>query len=64
MSITNTILIVAGALVILIGLAAFFNPSFTRLINVPGGPKLKAIGSIIIGVVLLIIGLIIKFPAK
>ena len=62
MGTANIILVIAGVIVTLLGIAAFFNPSFTRIINFPGGPKLKAIGSIIIGVIILIIGLIIKFP--
>ncbi len=60
MSLSNTILIVAGIIVIIIGLAAFINPNFSRLINAPGGPRLKASIAIIVGVILSIIGLIIK----
>lgn len=63
MGITNTILIVVGVFVTLIGLAAFFNPSLTRWINAPGGPKLKAIIAMIIGIILIIAGLVIQLPA-
>ena len=55
----NIVLIIVGAVVSLIGVAAFLNPNFSKLINVPGGPKLKAIVAIIIGLIILITGLII-----
>ena len=55
----NMVLIIVGAIVSLIGVAAFINPNFSKLINVPGGPKLKAIVAIIIGLIILITGLII-----
>jgi len=55
----NIVLIIVGAIVSLIGVAAFINPNFSKLINVPGGPKLKAIVAIIIGLIILITGLII-----
>ena len=47
---------------IVVGLAAFFNPNFARLINVPGGPRLKASIAMIVGIVLLIIGYVIQIP--
>ena len=55
----NIVLIIVGVIVSLIGVAAFLNPNFSKLINVPGGPKLKAIVAIIIGLIILITGLII-----
>jgi hypothetical protein len=54
----NYVLILVGVIVSLIGLAAFINPNFARIINVPGGPKLKAIAAIIVGIILLIFGII------
>ena len=63
MSLANTILIVVGIIVIIIGLAAFINPTFSRLINAPGSPRLKASIDMIVGVILLIIGLIIQLPS-
>ncbi len=62
MGLTNTILIVAGIIVIIIGLATFINPNFSRLINAPGGPRLKASIALIVGIILLIIGLIYQLP--
>jgi len=64
MEIVNITLIIVGLIVTILGIAAFFIPNLTRLINFPGGPKLKAIGSIVIGIIIIIIGLIVKFPTK
>jgi len=54
----NIVIIIVGAIVSLIGIAAFLNPNFAKLINVPGGPKLKAVIALIIGLIILIYGLI------
>jgi len=62
MDFANTILIFAGAIVILFGAAAFFNPSITRWINAPGGPRLKAIIAIVVGAILVIVSLIVNIP--
>ena len=56
MGITNIILIIVGAIVIIIGIAAFLNPNFARIINAPGGPRLKAIIALIAGIIILVIG--------
>ena len=64
METVNIILIIVGAIVTLIGIAGFFNPNFTRLINFPGGPKLKAIGAIVIGIIVIILGFIFKFSTN
>ena len=63
MALSNTILTVTGIIVIIIGIAVFLNPNFSRLINLPGGPRLKACIALIVGVILLIIGLVIKLPS-
>ena len=62
MGLANTILIIIGIIVIIIGLATFINPNFSRLINAPGGPRLKAIIALIAGAILLLVGLIIQLP--
>ena len=54
----NIALVIVGTIVILIGIAAFINPNFARIINVPGGQKLKSIVALVIGIVLIIVGLI------
>ena len=61
-ALTNTIITVVGVIVILVGLAAFINPNFSRLINAPGSPRLKASIAIIVGVIILIIGFIYQLP--
>ena len=63
MGLANTILIISGVIVMIIGLAAFINPNFSRLINAPGGPRLKASIALIAGVILLFIGLVIQLPS-
>ena len=62
MNTANIILLIVGACVILFGIGAFFNPNIVRWINAPGGPRLKAIIAIIIGVMLIIVGLVIQIP--
>ena len=62
MTFTNTIIIIVGIIVIIIGLAAFINPNFSRLINFPGSPRFKASIAFIIGIIIIIIGLIIEIP--
>jgi hypothetical protein len=64
MNIANSIFLVTGTFVILIGLAGFINPNWTRWINFPGGPRLKSIGAIIIGVILVIVSFAIEIPME
>ena len=61
MEIINMVFLFVGLIVIIIGIAAFFNPNFARIINAPGGPRLKATIALIIGIIFLIISLIIQF---
>ena len=60
MDTVNIILLIAGAIVILLGVLAFFYPNLARWINAPGGPRLKSIIALIVGIVLIIIGLLYK----
>jgi hypothetical protein len=64
MTVINTVFTVIGIIILLIGTLAFFNPSFTRWINFPGGPKIKAIAATITGVILIIIGILIEIPME
>ena len=64
MDMGNVIILVVGAIVILFGIGAFLNPNLSRWINAPGGPKLKGSIAMIVGVILIIIGLIVKIPAN
>jgi len=63
METVNLITLIVGVIVILIGLAAFFNPNFARIINAPGSPRLKAIIAMVVGVIIAIISLIVRFPS-
>ncbi len=63
MGIANIILLISGAIVVLFGLGAFLNPNLARWINAPGGPVIKAIVATIAGIILIIVGLVIQFPA-
>jgi hypothetical protein len=62
MGITNMIIIIVGIIVIIIGLAAFLNPNFARIINAPGGPKLKATIALVVGIIMILFGLFTSLP--
>ena len=62
MEIGNMVLLAVGLIVVIIGLAAFFNPNFARIINAPGGPRLKGIIALIIGIILCIMSFVVQFP--
>jgi len=57
METTNIILLAGGTLVALIGFFALVSPHVSRWINAPGGPRLKGIVAIIVGIILIILGL-------
>jgi len=63
MGITNIILLIVGLIVTLFGIGAFLNPNLARWINAPGSPIIKAIIAMIAGIILIILGFIIQFPA-
>jgi hypothetical protein len=62
MTVVNTVFIITGAITAVIGILAFFMPGFARIINAPGGPRLKAIIALIIGIILILVGLIVEIP--
>lgn len=64
MTITNYMLLLVGIGVSLIGLLSIFFPNLTRIINAPGGPRLKSIIAIIIGFIVIIIGFVIELPTN
>jgi hypothetical protein len=64
MELVNIILTIVGISVLLIGIGAFLNPNFARLINAPGGPRLKAAIATIVGIIIIIIGLIVEIPME
>ncbi len=63
MGIANIILLISGAIFVLFGLGSFLYPYLARWINVPGTPIIKAIITMIIGVILTVLGFVIQFPA-
>ena len=60
----NTVFTVIGLIILLIRILAFFNPNWTRWINFPGGPKIKAIVATITGIIFIIIGFLIEIPME
>jgi len=64
MDTVNIILLISGAITILFGMGAFFNPNLAKWINAPGGPRLKATITTIVGIILIIISFIIKIPME
>lgn len=62
MGMTNTILLIIGAIVTLIGIGTFINPNLAKIINAPGGPRLKAIICTVVGLIIIIIGFAISLP--
>ncbi|MBS3778088.1 MAG: hypothetical protein KGY50_02205 [Candidatus Thermoplasmatota archaeon] len=51
----SIILPIIGLLIIGIGVATLLNPNFSRWINLPGDSRLKAILSILVGNILIIL---------
>ena len=64
METVNIILLISGAIVLLFGIGAFFNPNLARWINAPGSPRLKAIIALITGIILVIVGFIYEIPTN
>ena len=65
MNIINySFIIFGGILPLLFGIGAFLNPNLARFINAPGGPRIKAIISMIIGAIFVFVGLTIDIPIE
>jgi len=64
MNFINQVFIVIGIIVTLIGIGALLNPSIARIINFPGGERIKAIGAMAIGLIFVIIGFIVNIPME
>jgi hypothetical protein len=60
MEASNSIFIVIGLCITLVGIAAFFYPNIARIISVPGGPRQKAIIAVVVGIVIAIIGFTVQ----
>jgi uncharacterized protein YjeT (DUF2065 family) len=54
----NTLAFAVGIVLILFGIGGLFMPGLTRLINIPGNEKIKAIGALIIGIIIAVFGYI------
>lgn len=51
-----TVLIGIGIFLIILGIVALFIPAIARVINIPGNEKIKSIGVIIVGIIMLLLG--------
>jgi len=60
MAIPNLILIIVGAIIVLLGIGTLLNPNIERLINLPGGATVKALISLVIGVIIIIMGFVVN----
>jgi hypothetical protein len=41
---------------VIVGIVALFIPAIARVINIPGNEKIKSIGVIVVGIVMLLLG--------
>jgi len=64
MELVNTILLITGLIVLLIGVGAILNPGVARIINAPGGPRVKALIALITGIILVIVSFIVDIPTS
>jgi len=64
MYLVNTIFLIVGIGISILGVVSFFIPALTRFINAPGGPKLKSIISLIIGIIFIILSFVIEIPLE
>ena len=60
MAISNLILIIVGGIIVILGIGTLINPNIDRFINLPGGAAVKAIVSLVVGVVIIIMGFVIS----
>jgi hypothetical protein len=52
----NTLVFGIGILLVILGIVATFVPALTRVINIPGNERIKAIGVIIVGIIFAAVG--------
>ena len=64
MSALNTIFLIIGTVLVIVGAVSFLLPGLTRFINSPGGPKLKAVISMSIGIFFILLGLLVEMPME
>jgi hypothetical protein len=51
-----TVFIGIGIFLIILGIVALFIPAIARVINIPGNEKIKSIGVIVVGIIMLLLG--------
>lgn len=52
----ESIIVLIGIVLIILGIVALFIPAIARFINIPGNEKIKSIGVIVVGIVMLLLG--------
>jgi hypothetical protein len=52
----NALMVGIGIILVILGIAATFLPALTRVINIPGNERIKAIGVVIVGIIFVAIG--------
>jgi len=63
MNTLNLIFLIVGIIVTALGFASLVFPSLTQFINSPGGPRIKAVVAICVGIILLLVGVFTTMPA-
>jgi len=64
MYIMNTFFLILGIGLIILGIASFFIQGLTRIMNSPGGPKMKSLICTIIGVFFILLALMVQMPLE
>lgn len=64
MYLLNTIFLIVGIGISILGAVSFFIPALTRFINSPGGPKFKAVISMSIGIFFILLSLFVEMPIE
>ena len=64
MYLLNTIFLIVGISISILGVVSFFLSALTKFINAPGGPKLKAIIATSIGIFFILLSLFIEMPME
>ena len=64
MYLMNTFFLILGIGLALLGIASFFLEGLTRIMNAPGGPKMKSLICTIVGVAFIIFSLTVEMPLE
>jgi uncharacterized membrane protein HdeD (DUF308 family) len=52
----ESLIVLVGIVLVIVGIVALFIPAIARVINIPGNEKIKSIGVIVVGIVMLLLG--------